>query len=268
MVSNVSADTLDALTQFGHHLGMCFQIVDDVLDVTRTEAELGKPAGNDVLEGVYTLPVIYAVAASRRAARPARAQARVAAGRRVRSSSIATPDVDRRVDGRRAHARDEGVRGARRRDRARPRRVRPAAHARRRARAAVQLSRMRGSDPTRARACSCGASTRGSPKTSTRTSTAGHDDMRIEMPTGAIEGADEYRKLVTAGFALGRAGVVRRAPPRVRGRHGDVVLADWTIRARRRDDDVVDRLARPVGVRAPRRQDRVVARASPRAARP
>jgi heptaprenyl diphosphate synthase len=61
MVSNVSAASLDALTQFGFHLGMCFQVVDDVLDVTRTEAELGKPAGNDVHEGVYTLPVIYAV---------------------------------------------------------------------------------------------------------------------------------------------------------------------------------------------------------------
>jgi heptaprenyl diphosphate synthase len=61
MVSSVSADTLDALTQFGHHLGMCFQVVDDVLDITRTEAELGKPAGNDVHEGVYTLPVIYAL---------------------------------------------------------------------------------------------------------------------------------------------------------------------------------------------------------------
>ena len=65
MVSNVSADTLDALTQFGHHLGMCFQVVDDVLDVTRTEAELGKPAGNDVHEGVYTLPVIYALQSDR-----------------------------------------------------------------------------------------------------------------------------------------------------------------------------------------------------------
>jgi heptaprenyl diphosphate synthase len=64
MVSNVSASTLDALTQFGHHLGMCFQIVDDVLDITRTEAELGKPAGNDVHEGVYTLPVIYALGSS------------------------------------------------------------------------------------------------------------------------------------------------------------------------------------------------------------
>ena len=64
MVSDVSADTLDALTQFGYHLGMCFQVVDDVLDVTHTQAELGKPAGNDVHEGVYTLPVIYALASS------------------------------------------------------------------------------------------------------------------------------------------------------------------------------------------------------------
>jgi len=64
MVSNVSADSLDALTQFGHHLGMCFQVVDDVLDVTSSEAELGKPTGNDVHEGVYTLPVIYAIARS------------------------------------------------------------------------------------------------------------------------------------------------------------------------------------------------------------
>src|SRR5436309_727612 len=51
MVCDVPADTLDALTQYGHHLGMCFQIVDDVLDVTQTEAELGKPTGNDVHEG-------------------------------------------------------------------------------------------------------------------------------------------------------------------------------------------------------------------------
>jgi geranylgeranyl pyrophosphate synthase len=64
MVSGVADPTLDALTQFGQHLGMCFQIVDDVLDITGTEAELGKPAGNDVHEGVYTLPVIYALASS------------------------------------------------------------------------------------------------------------------------------------------------------------------------------------------------------------
>jgi heptaprenyl diphosphate synthase len=61
MVSSVSPSTLVALTDFGQHLGMCFQIVDDVLDLTGTEEQLGKPAGNDLLEGVYTLPVIYAL---------------------------------------------------------------------------------------------------------------------------------------------------------------------------------------------------------------
>jgi heptaprenyl diphosphate synthase len=82
MVSDVSADTLDALTQFGQHLGMCFQVVDDVLDVTRSEAELGKPAGNDVYEGVYTLPVIYALQQS--------TALRALLGRKIEKDQIAT----------------------------------------------------------------------------------------------------------------------------------------------------------------------------------
>jgi heptaprenyl diphosphate synthase len=82
MVSDVSADTLDALTQFGQHLGMCFQVVDDVLDVTRSEAELGKPAGNDVHEGVYTLPVIYALQQS--------TELRALLGRKVERDQITT----------------------------------------------------------------------------------------------------------------------------------------------------------------------------------
>ncbi len=60
MVSGLPAPGLDALDRFGHHLGMCFQIVDDILDTTSSSDDLGKPAGNDLLEGVYTLPVIYA----------------------------------------------------------------------------------------------------------------------------------------------------------------------------------------------------------------
>lgn len=64
MVSGVGEPTLDALSRFGFHLGMCFQIVDDVLDVTSSDAELGKPAGQDIVEGVYTLPVIYGIASS------------------------------------------------------------------------------------------------------------------------------------------------------------------------------------------------------------
>src|SRR5947209_10342412 len=54
---------VDALTGFGQRVGMVFQIVDDILDVVATEEELGKPAGNDLVEGVYTLPVILALAA-------------------------------------------------------------------------------------------------------------------------------------------------------------------------------------------------------------
>jgi hypothetical protein len=46
---------IDALTDFGHAYGMAFQIVDDVLDVVATDEQLGKPAGNDLVEGVYTL---------------------------------------------------------------------------------------------------------------------------------------------------------------------------------------------------------------------
>jgi heptaprenyl diphosphate synthase len=64
MVSGVAEPTLDALTRYGFHLGMCFQIVDDVLDITATDAVLGKPAGQDLVEGVYTLPVIHAIASS------------------------------------------------------------------------------------------------------------------------------------------------------------------------------------------------------------
>jgi heptaprenyl diphosphate synthase len=61
MVTHVGAPTLDALSRFGRHLGMCFQIVDDVLDLTGTDVSLGKPAGQDLLEGIYTLPVIYSL---------------------------------------------------------------------------------------------------------------------------------------------------------------------------------------------------------------
>jgi heptaprenyl diphosphate synthase len=50
---------VDALTDFGLGYGMAFQIVDDILDVTATDEQLGKPAGHDLIEGVYTLPVLY-----------------------------------------------------------------------------------------------------------------------------------------------------------------------------------------------------------------
>ena len=53
---------VEALTTYGERLGLVFQIVDDVLDVVATDEQLGKPSGKDLLEGVYTLPVIRALA--------------------------------------------------------------------------------------------------------------------------------------------------------------------------------------------------------------
>jgi octaprenyl-diphosphate synthase len=50
-----------ALFDYGYNLGICFQIVDDVLDLASTDDALGKHAGQDLLEGIYTLPVIYAL---------------------------------------------------------------------------------------------------------------------------------------------------------------------------------------------------------------
>ena len=63
-----TAPQIEALTRYGHAFGMVFQIVDDVLDLTATEAQLGKPAGHDLVEGVYTLPVIRTLAAGGTAA--------------------------------------------------------------------------------------------------------------------------------------------------------------------------------------------------------
>jgi heptaprenyl diphosphate synthase len=62
LAAELPRDQVDALSVYGHALGLTFQIVDDILDVVATDAELGKPAGNDLVEGVYTLPVLLALA--------------------------------------------------------------------------------------------------------------------------------------------------------------------------------------------------------------
>src|SRR5690606_20990554 len=61
LVAGLTRDRVDALGDFGRHYGMAFQIVDDVLDVVATDEELGKPAGHDMAEGVYNLPVLRAL---------------------------------------------------------------------------------------------------------------------------------------------------------------------------------------------------------------
>ena len=58
IVAAYPQEVIKAVAEFGKHYGVAFQIVDDLLDVMSTEKDLGKPAGNDMVEGVYTLPVI------------------------------------------------------------------------------------------------------------------------------------------------------------------------------------------------------------------
>ena len=48
------------LYQFGYNVGMSYQIIDDILDFTGTEKQLGKPAGEDLRQGNVTLPVLFA----------------------------------------------------------------------------------------------------------------------------------------------------------------------------------------------------------------
>src|SRR5690606_35890627 len=59
----------EPLARFGHALGMAFQIVDDLLDYTETEAVTGKPSGHDLREHKVTLPLIAALAEMDGAAR-------------------------------------------------------------------------------------------------------------------------------------------------------------------------------------------------------
>jgi heptaprenyl diphosphate synthase len=61
LTSGARRDEVDAFTQFGRAFGMVFQLRDDVLDIVAEDGELGKPPGQDLAEGVYTLPVLMAL---------------------------------------------------------------------------------------------------------------------------------------------------------------------------------------------------------------
>ena len=58
-LGQVPEDQAEALREYGFNVGVAFQVIDDLLDYTATESELGKPIGSDLREGKVTLPVIY-----------------------------------------------------------------------------------------------------------------------------------------------------------------------------------------------------------------
>jgi len=61
MASNSKQDSITAISEWAWHNGIIFQITDDILDLSSDEQTLGKPSGNDILEGTYTLPVLIAL---------------------------------------------------------------------------------------------------------------------------------------------------------------------------------------------------------------
>jgi len=68
MSANATPRTMEALTAFGHALGLAFQVVDDILDETATTAELGKTAGKDAAAAKATYPSVIGLAKSKREA--------------------------------------------------------------------------------------------------------------------------------------------------------------------------------------------------------
>jgi geranylgeranyl diphosphate synthase type II len=76
--AGADTDELAALTEFGEHVGLAFQIVDDMLDVEQPSEALGKTAGKDARQQKITFPAVYGLARSREMAEHERLSAHLA----------------------------------------------------------------------------------------------------------------------------------------------------------------------------------------------
>jgi heptaprenyl diphosphate synthase len=61
ILGGLDSRTEEVLAEFGRSFGLAFQVADDLLDLTASENELGKPPGTDLRDGVFNLPVIWAL---------------------------------------------------------------------------------------------------------------------------------------------------------------------------------------------------------------
>ncbi|GHO84160.1 polyprenyl synthetase family protein [Dictyobacter formicarum] len=61
ILSDATDEQIALLHSYGLNLGIAFQIIDDILDYTEDQSTIGKPAGNDLRQGMVTLPLIYAL---------------------------------------------------------------------------------------------------------------------------------------------------------------------------------------------------------------
>ena len=78
MTANASPAQLAALTSFGSHLGLAFQVIDDILDVTASSEVLGKTAGKDLTADKTTYPKLLGLEESRQRADALVAEAKAA----------------------------------------------------------------------------------------------------------------------------------------------------------------------------------------------
>ncbi len=78
MSANANPKQLAAITKFGRALGLAFQVIDDILDVTQTSEKLGKSAGKDIAAQKATYPAVIGLEASRMEARRLTKQAHAA----------------------------------------------------------------------------------------------------------------------------------------------------------------------------------------------
>ena len=100
MTAELSLEETDALAEFGRCFGIVFQLRDDILDLTATDNQLGKPPGQDLAEGIYSLPTLYALRDSRQADELSSLLGRALDDddrERARKLVVATDGIDRTV---------------------------------------------------------------------------------------------------------------------------------------------------------------------------
>ena len=89
--TNASDEEVEAARLFGKHLGIVFQIRDDIFDYYDSEAEIGKPTGNDMAEGKLTVPIIYALNSTKN-------EEMLALAHKVKAHEVTREEIDKLVE--------------------------------------------------------------------------------------------------------------------------------------------------------------------------
>ena len=94
MFANAPVECLDAVTEYGERIGVAFQLIDDVIDLSPAADETGKKAGTDLRAGVVTLPILLLRERAKTNTVDAELLARLDAGVAASNAGEATADLD------------------------------------------------------------------------------------------------------------------------------------------------------------------------------